>query len=596
MPISETKICQNCKNQFAIEPEDFEFYDKIKVPPPTWCPECRMVRRMQWRNERTLYKRKCDAPGHNEEIISIYHKDSPVKVYDQKYWWSDEWDPMEYRRDYDFSKPFFEQWRNLLKEMPQNNLISENSVNSDYGNFQNNNKNCYLISGGFDNENVLYANHGDLSRDSADLYYFAKLELSYENIICQNSYKLFFSQNCDNCSDSYFLYDCRNCQNCFGCAGLRNKQYYIFNKPYSKKRYETSLTNINPGNFRELIKQRELFEKIKLSYPRRFCNINKSVDSVGDNIFNCKNCKYAFDVLLGDNENGKFIFWSGATIKDVYDGTGIGVKSELLYEGVSIGLFNAKIFYSIVTRNSHDVQYSFNCHSSSNLFACVGLRNKQYCILNKQYTKEEYEKMVPKIIKHMNSMPYTDNKGRIYKYGEFFPPELSPFSYNETIAQEYFPLTKEQALEQGYSWKDSEERNINITIKSEDLPDHIKDVKDDIVDQIIECGHQGKCQEQCTTAFKIIEPELQFYRKMNLPIPRLCPNCRHYQRIKQRNPLKLWHRKCQCAGEKSGNGVYQNTISHFHDKEPCPNEFETSYSPDRKEIVYCEKCYQVEVV
>ena len=101
---SETKICQNCKKNFTIEPEDFIFYDKIKVPPPTWCPECRMVRRMNWRNERTLYKRKCDAPGHNEEIISIYHKDSPLKVYDQKYWWSDEWDAMQYGRDYDFSK------------------------------------------------------------------------------------------------------------------------------------------------------------------------------------------------------------------------------------------------------------------------------------------------------------------------------------------------------------------------------------------------------------------------------------------------------------------------------------------------------------
>ena len=82
---------------------------------------------------------------------------------------------------------------------------------------------------------------------------------------------------------------------------------------------------------------------------------------------------------------------------------------------------------------------------------------------------------------------------------------------------------------------------------------------------------------------------------MNLPLPRLCPNCRHYQRIKQRNPLKLWKRQCQCAGQKSENGIYQNTIKHSHENQPCPNEFETSYSPDRKEIVYCEKCYQAEV-
>ena len=108
----------------------------------------------------------------------------------------------------------------------------------------------------------------------------------------------------------------------------------------------------------------------------------------------------------------------------------------------------------------------------------------------------------------------------------------------------------------------------------------------------------GTCNEQCTTAFKIIKSELDFYRKMNLPLPRLCPNCRHYQRIKQRNPLKLWHRKCMCNGSTSSPNnnstihQYNNTVIHTHGNEPCPNEFETTYSPDRPEIVYCEACYQ----
>ena len=216
------------------------------------------------------------------------------------------------------------------------------------------------------------------------------------------------------------------------------------------------------------------------------------------------------------------------------------------------------------------------------MFGCSQIRKGKYCILNKQYTKEEYEQLVPKIIEHMNNMPYVDKKGRVYKYGEFFPPELSPFSYNETIAQEYFPLTKEQAIEQGYSWKESEERNIQITIKSEDLPDYIKDVDDTIIKEIIQCAHKGECNEQCTTAFKIIPQELEFYKKMNLPLPRLCPNCRHYQRLKQRNPLKLWHRKCMCNGNKSENGIYTNTIAHQHGDSACPNEFETTYSQTEK--------------
>ncbi len=96
---------------------------------------------------------------------------------------------------------------------------------------------------------------------------------------------------------------------------------------------------------------------------------------------------------------------------------------------------------------------------------------------------------------------------------------------------------------------------------------------------------------------------------MNLPLPRLCPNCRHYERLKYRNPLKLWKRVCACNGQmanssavanamadKKGQMVYKNTITHFHGDNKCPNEFETSFSPDRPEIVYCESCYNSEVV
>jgi hypothetical protein len=213
--------------------------------------------------------------------------------------------------------------------------------------------------------------------------------------------------------------------------------------------------------------------------------------------------------------------------------------------------------------------------SSSHLFGCVSLRGKSYCIFNKQYTKEEYENLVPKIIKHMSDAPYIDKKGRVYRYGEFFPSELSPFPYNKTVAQEFFPLDKERAIFENFWWKDKEERNYNIDIKTEDIEDDINDVNDDITNKIIECAHKGTCNQQCTEAFKIIPEELQFYKRMNLPLPRLCPNCRHYERLSQRNPLKLWHRTCM--------------------KEGCTNEFETSYSPDRPEIVYCEKCYQQEV-
>ena len=111
-----------------------------------------------------------------------------------------------------------------------------------------------------------------------------------------------------------------------------------------------------------------------------------------------------------------------------------------------------------------------------------------------------------------------------------------------------------------------------------------------------ECPHKGACNDQCATAFRIVPAELALYRHLGIPLPRLCPSCRHFDRMRQRNPYQLWHRKCQCAGDASANGAYHNTAKHFHAAGgACSNEFETSYKPERPEIIYCEQCYQAEV-
>ena len=243
------------------------------------------------------------------------------------------------------------------------------------------------------------------------------------------------------------------------------------------------------------------------------------------------------------------------------------------------------------------MEYSIACTGSSYLFGCVGLRKKRYCIFNKQYTKEEYEALVPKIIAHMNEMPYTDKSGMTYKYGEFFPIELSPVSYNESMAQEYFPLDKEDTLTKGYKWQDTADRNYKPTIEAKDLPDQIGDVDDSITKEIIACAHsKSNCKHLCVSAFRITTDELNFYKKMGLPLPQLCHNCRTFERLQQRTGLALYKRKCQCGGLKSENGVYQNTAKHLHVEDGCSNEFETSYAPDRPEIVYCEQCYQQEIL
>lgn len=579
---AETKICQNCKNDFIIEPEDFNFYEKIKVPAPTFCPECRTVRRLNWRNEMSFFKRKCDAPGHNEMLISFLPPEEKLVVYDSRAWWGDSWDPMSYGKEYDFSKSFFEQWKDLSSKIPHQALSNANAVNSDYCNVAEGSKDSYMCSGSWKVEKTLYSNRILVTKDSSDLYIVFHSELCYEDVICSDSYHLLYSLNCKSCVDSYFLYDCVGCTDCFGCTNLRNKSYCMWNEQLSRDEYLSKLAKYNLKDYKTILDLKNKFKELCLKSLHRFSIQIKTVNSTGDNLENAKNCKNCFD-LTDKVEDSKNSHWIAVNVKDTYDsGPGIG-DAELVYESFDTGVGNYRSLFTSVVYSTNDAEYSFNCHGSSNLFGCIGVRNKKYCILNKQYSKEEYEKLIPEIKEQMNTVPYVDKRGNFYKYGEFFPAELSPFAYNETQAQDYFPLTKEQALEKGYRWRDKHTNEYVVTIKAQDLPDSLDEVSDSITSEVISCMHEGKCNDRCSAAFRITIDELNLYKRLGVPLPRLCFGCRHEARLRMRNPMKLWHRQCMCDK------------NHAHHEGKCSVEFETSYAPERPEIVYCEKCYQAEV-
>jgi hypothetical protein len=249
---------------------------------------------------------------------------------------------------------------------------------------------------------------------------------------------------------------------------------------------------------------------------------------------------------------------------------------------MSAGENAQRMFMSAMVWTCSNIYYSLFCHQSNDCFGCIGLRNKQYCIFNKQYTKEEYEALVPKIVEQMSAMPYRDQKGVTYGYGEFFPSELSPFAYNETPAQDYYPLSESAAAEKGFLWKQKEKNMYDITLKILDIPDNIRDVADTITNEVVECEDHDK--EYSPGAFRVMPQELQLYKRLNVPLPRKSPNARYYERLTYRFPYALWHRVCMCNKEEHGHSGI------------CPNQFETPFAPERSETIYCESCYQKEVM
>src|SRR3989344_289888 len=301
---SETRKCQNCKQNFVIEPEDFGFYEKIKVPPPTWCPECRSIRRMIWRNERSLYHNTCAFSG--KPIISMFSPETKLTVYDRDIWWSDRWSPLDYGKEYDFSKPFFEQFRELMQQVPLASVGNTNCVKSEFGNHNVDLKNCYLVYASFSNENVSYSQGAVNVRDSFDLYTVMKSEQCYDDTLCSGLYKTNFSFESDDSINSAFITSCINLQDCLGCANLRHKSYCIFNKQHSKEDYDKKRLVYDFGSYKTLSAFKKEYADFLLKQPRRLASILKSVNVTGDNVLNSKNSRMIFDIY-GDVENSKYL-------------------------------------------------------------------------------------------------------------------------------------------------------------------------------------------------------------------------------------------------------------------------------------------------
>ena len=559
--------CQHCSNNFSVTEDDLKFYGKIspnfdgkayEMPLPTLCPKCREQRRLAFRNERNIYGRKCDLCHKN--IVSIYapsvdikykqsHDAEPksYKVYCQSCWWSDHWNPLDYGKDFDFKRTFFEQFDELLHRVPQLALFNARNENSEYANFSEQDKNSYLVFASNRNEDCYYSSYIWDSKNCMDCLSIEKSELLYECVDCLNCYNAKYSQNCQNCHDMAYCYDCGSCSNVFACAGLRGKSYCILNKQYSVEEYKKELQD--PRKVQKILDE---FDGLKTRTPRLYAKIINCENVSGAYLLSCSNAHHCYESF--DLKDAKYVENNPGGGRDIFDING-STNTQFGYElvGVVCGYQVAFCFVSL-TKLSNSY-YCVSCMKGNDLFGCISLNNSQYCILNKQYTKEEYQKLVPKIIEHMQ---------KTGEWGEFFPIAISPFAYNETVAQNFYPLDKEEIIEKKYKWR--EENYKEYLPQTSEVNTNIGQVTNEITKEVFSC-------RQCKKNYRIILQELDFYRQMQLELPLKCPDCRYKDMLALRNPRKLWERNCT----------------------KCGSEIQTTYRPDRPENVYCGKCYLQEI-
>ncbi len=594
-PIVERKTCAVSWQSFAIYQSDLDFYDKIsptfagqkfQIPTPTLCPEERQRRRMTFRNERKLYKRTCDLSG--KTIISMYHQDAPYTVYGPEARWSDKWSASDYAQDIDYTESFFEQFDRLQKKVPLLAQAVVSPENSDYTNFGYQNKDCYLTYASDLNEKCIHSSYLRESTYCVDCLNVRKSQWCYELIDSVGCYQCLHSQSLDNCSQCHRCYHCINCQNCTGCINQIGKHYMRFDLQLTKVEYERKIkeTDLDACEVWFDEGMSSLVRSQSMNYNCELC--------FWDSIVNAKNCSFCFDV--NEIEDCKYVSNVPKDVKSCMDIDGAGMLT-LWYDSMSLWWDGSyKSAFCINVRNaSSDCYYCELCVWCHFCFGCIGLKNQQYCILNKHYTKEEYELTVAKIITHMRSWATSGWQGGSWvasgwqegswvasgwqegswvasgwqsERWEFLPPTVSSFGYNETVAQELFPLDKENALSQWYAWVDYE-YHINVPealgkLDATALPDFPDDtlLKEAIVD-----SKHGNLPR------RFVKQEFDFYRHLWLKIPHKHPDIRHAERRAKRSWKTLYLRKC----------------------DKCNKEMLSVYDGDYNWKVYCEKCYQKEV-
>lgn len=599
-PIVEWKTCAWTGEEFAIYQSDIDMLEKVSptiggqkflFPLPTLSPESRFRRMMMFRNERKLYKRKCSKTG--KSIVALYPEQYEGRVYAPDLWRSDNWDPLDFGRKFTPGR-FYEDLKDLFTEVPFLNMFAFSNENSDYTNGSEGNRNCYMIFASDHNRDCYYSYSIFECKNVVDGYGCKWCENSYQIIECLNCMKTAYSQKVDESFNVQFSYHIKNCNNVFLCVGLKDKEYYYMNEFVGKERRDSEIVPMiedifTHGRVEEY--QGKLQEMIKGAIVQNM-NITNTQNGIWDLIDNSKNVLDCFEVHNAEDIRGVI---NANGCKDVVGWYVIVDGSQKVHEGIGLAAnYSAATVWNSWTDN-RDVYFSNFIMNAKNMFGAISCKNTEYIILNKLYTKDERDKNAIQIVQELQE------KG---KRGEFFDPEFSPFPYNDTVAEEYYPIKavmvdgkesiinpdgkwtvtvldpnafiSDAVLDLGWQqkikikWR-TKENEINMpagiqTIVSTDVPLDISQVGNDILDKAIVCEISGR-------PFKLSASELEFYRKNGFPLPHKHPDVRHQERLDKRPGRNISVRTC----------------------DNCAQEMLSVYAPSYPGKVYCETCYNKEV-
>ena len=291
------------------------------------------------------------------------------------------------------TKGFFQEFQRLLYSQPKPETLVTSCENCFYGDHVFNSKNltyCFDTSASSDS---LYLFDCHLVVGSLDCDYTVEAESCYESVDLYKCFNCYYIESSDNVRDAMYGYELSNCHDVFGCVNLKNKSYCIFNRQFSKEEYEEKIKK-----YKALPPEKALamLEELKLRFPITQSEAARNVNSsYGNKVYDSKNCYLCFDI--GRCEECSYLY-DCADNKHSMDMAYSYQSCDNSYQIIdSIQIYNSS--YILNSQNCQDSSYLFNCKGVKNSLGCVGLQYKEYCILNRQLSKEDYEKIAPSIKK-----------------------------------------------------------------------------------------------------------------------------------------------------------------------------------------------------
>jgi len=446
----------------------------------------------------------------NNGHISRYPASDRINVVWLKEFQKNRDNNIDHALEYNPELSFFQQFQKLMLDVPQASLVHfGNCNNSDFSDTVVDSSNCYMSSSvTIDVDTVLYSFWVRVHSKSVlnSVYIAVNNENIYFSRCVLSSFNIFYSAFLNNCNNIWFSSNLTGCSECILSDNLLNQKYCIKNKQYEKQEYFEKKA--------EILKDKQRFSAYYSQTEKQGNNYN-STDVSGHFISDSENIENGIFAYSTKNGKNLVFAWSPEGCENMYDyfaGWSMGTHDSY---GVAISGGNSYVYCSLSIWFSNNIFYCYDLVTCSYCIGCVWLQNKQYCIFNKQYSKEDWYELADKIFGTMDEQSVL---------GDFFPGEINPFYFNDSVASLYKDFDKDEILEKWYMWRD-EEIKVDIpewvdVIKTNDLekyqwysPDGEWRINPEILKKVI--------VDEKWDYYRIVKMEYDFLVKHWLPLPEI---------------------------------------------------------------------------